>query len=90
VSVYIPWAAEAQLSEPTTGRTFVGPLRDCVWAYLESGKAARRETLIISDAPVPLDGGRTSNILEAAEIEWLIDRLGSDVYRPAETRGRWI
>jgi hypothetical protein len=90
LSVYIPWAAEAQLSESVTGKTFVGQLRDCVWTYLELEQASRDEALIIVDAAVPLDGGRASKVLEAAEIEWLIDRLGNDVYRPAENRGRWI
>jgi hypothetical protein len=89
VSVYIPWAAEAQLSEAATGRTFIGALRDCVWTYLELAEGARREALIICDVTVPLDGARSSNVLEASEIEWLIDRLGNDVYRPATINGRW-
>jgi hypothetical protein len=87
LSVYIPWAAEAQLSEPVTGRSFVGPLRDCVWTYLELAQVSRREALILADAAVPLGGGRTSRVLEAAEIEWLIDRLGNEVYQPSDMDG---
>jgi hypothetical protein len=90
VSVYIPWTVEAQLSEPVSGRTFVGALRDCVWTYLEFDAAARRDALIIADDAIPLDRGRTSSVLETAEIEWLIARLGNDVYRPKARRGRWI
>jgi hypothetical protein len=88
VSVYIPWMIEAQLSEPVTGRTFVGPLRDCVWAYLGLDAAGRSEALIIADADVPL-GKRSQKVLEREEIEWLIDRLGNEVFRPAERRGSW-
>jgi hypothetical protein len=89
MSAYIPWTLEAQLSEPVTGRTYVGPLRDCVWTYLELSEAARRDALILADADVPLEGRRTSKVLEMAEIEWLVDRLGSDVYLPQDRRGRW-
>lgn len=89
MSVYIPWKVEAQLSEAVTGRTYVGPLSECVWVYLELGEAARRDAMIIADANVPVEGRRTTKVLEAAEIEWLIDRLGSDVYRPADRIGSW-
>ena len=89
LSVYIPWTVEAQLSEHVTGRTYVGPLRDCVWTYLELGAEARRDALIIADAAVSIEGRRTTKILEAPEIEWLIDRLGNDVYRPADRKGQW-
>jgi hypothetical protein len=89
VSAYIPWSADAQLSEPATGRTYVGPLRDCVWAYLELDRETRQDALILSDADVPLDGGRISKVLEFDQIEWLIDRLGSDVYRPKPRAGYW-
>lgn len=89
MSVYIPWTVEAQLSEPATDRTYVGSLRDCVWTYLELSEVSRRDALIIADDDVPLAGGRSSKILEMAEIEWLIDRLGNDVYRPKERVGRW-
>jgi hypothetical protein len=64
-------------------------LRDCVWTYLELGESARRDALIIADADVPIEGRRTTKILEAPEIEWLIDRLGNDVYRPEGRQGRW-
>jgi hypothetical protein len=90
LSVYIPWTVEAQLSEPVGGRTYVGPLRDCVWTYLELGEAARKDALIIADADVPLEGRRLSKILERGEIEWLIDRLGNDIYLPNAREGRWL
>jgi hypothetical protein len=78
MSTYIPWSAPAQLSESHGGHTFVGALRDCVFSYLELNPVSRTEALIISDADVPLVGRRSGKILEAEEIEWLIDRLGSD------------
>lgn len=89
MSVYIPWTIEAQLSDHVTGRTYVGPLRDCVWIYLELSEAARRDALILADADVPIEGRRTTKVLEAPEIEWLIDRLGNDVYRPTARKGHW-
>lgn len=90
MSVYIPWTVEAQLSEPVGERTYVGPLRDCVWTYLELSETARRDALIIADADVPLEGKRATKILEREEIEWLIDRLGNEIYRPAGRGGRWL
>lgn len=75
MTIHIPWAETAQLSEPSTDLNHVGTLRECVARYAELDETTRRNVLIISDADVPLSGRRPTKILEHEEIDWLLARL---------------
>lgn len=83
MTIHIPWAETAQLSEPSTNLGHVGSLRDCVARYARLDAAARCNALIISDVDVPLSGRRPTKILEREEIEVLLALSDSEMLSTA-------
>lgn len=78
MSIHVPCADEAQLTEVITDTNIVASLRECVRIYRALPADARANALILSDSPVPLPGRAPTKILEHTELEALIASFGRD------------